>query len=138
MAMAHSVEGRFPFLDFRVVEFTSRLPPHLKMKVLNEKYLLKRAAGERIPPAIRERPKQPYRAPDAASFFAQDGTARQEYVQEMLGPRALRTTGVFDAAQVEKLVAKVRRGAAIGVKDNMALVGILSTQLFLNQFMRNG
>jgi asparagine synthase (glutamine-hydrolysing) len=67
VAMAHSVEGRFPFLDHRVVEFASRLPASLKMKVLNEKYLLKRCAAGLIPPSVAKRHKQPYRAPDALS-----------------------------------------------------------------------
>jgi asparagine synthase (glutamine-hydrolysing) len=39
VAMAHAVEGRFPFLDYRVVEFASSLPPGLKMRGLEEKYL---------------------------------------------------------------------------------------------------
>ena len=136
VAMAHSVEGRFPFLDYRVVEFAGKLPPTLKMKVLNEKYLLKRVAGDRIPLSIRNRPKQPYRAPDAASFFTHEGRARQEYVEEMLSAARIGQDGIFDAAQVEKLVQKVRRSGAIGVKDNMAVVGILSTQLWMEHFVR--
>ena len=43
MAMAHSVEGRYPFLDHRVVEFAAKLPSNVKMKVLDQKHLLKRA-----------------------------------------------------------------------------------------------
>lgn len=136
VAMAHAVEGRFPFLDHRVVEFAAKLPPRLKMKVLNEKYLLKRAARGKIPTAILQRPKQPYRAPDAESFFTTEGAARQEYVSELLSPQRLAQDGLFDPPQVTKLVDKVRRGEAIGVKDNMALVGVLSTQIFVDQFMR--
>jgi asparagine synthase (glutamine-hydrolysing) len=136
VAMAHSVEGRLPFLDYRLVEFAARVPPRLKMKVLNEKYLLKQAAGTLVPPSVRERPKQPYRAPDAASFFTTEGQARQDYVEEMLSPARVRHDGVFDALAVEKLVQKVKRGHAIGVRDNMALVGILSTQLFIDHFIR--
>src|SRR3954447_16815094 len=68
MAMANAVEGRYPFLDYRVMEFAAKLPPHLKMKVLNEKYLLKRAFGKYLPPSITKRPKQPYRAPEARSL----------------------------------------------------------------------
>ena len=64
MAMAHSVEGRYPFLDYRVVEFAAKLPSNMKMKVLNQKYLLKRAFAGLIPESITRRPKQPYRAPD--------------------------------------------------------------------------
>jgi len=138
MAMAHSVEGRYPFLDYRVVEFASRLSPKLKMKVLNEKYLLKAAVGDLIPSSIRNRHKQPYRAPDSQSFFVEGRSGRLfEYVEELLAPRAVSEAGVFDSGTVEKLLAKARQGQIVGVKDNMALVGILSTQLVIDQFIKN-
>jgi asparagine synthase (glutamine-hydrolysing) len=138
MAMAHSVEGRYPFLDYRVVEFASRLSPKLKMKVLNEKYLLKAAVGNLIPAAIRNRHKQPYRAPDSQSFFVEGKSGKLfEYVEELLAPRAVSGAGVFDSGTVEKLLAKARQGQIVGVKDNMAFVGILSTQLVVDQFIKN-
>jgi len=138
MAMAHSVEGRYPFLDYRVVEFASRLSPKLKMKVLNEKYLLKAAVGNLIPAAIRNRHKQPYRAPDSQSFFVEGKSGKLfEYVEELLAPRAVSGAGVFDSGTVEKLLAKARQGQVVGVKDNMAFVGILSTQLVVDQFIKN-
>lgn len=138
MAMAHSVEGRYPFLDYRVVEFASRLSPKLKMKVLNEKYLLKSAVGNLIPATIRNRHKQPYRAPDSQSFFVEGKSGKLfEYVEELLAPRAVSGAGVFDSGTVEKLLAKARQGQIVGVKDNMAFVGILSTQLVVDQFIKN-
>jgi asparagine synthase (glutamine-hydrolysing) len=138
MAMAHAVEGRFPFLDYRVVEFTSTIPPHLKMKVLNEKYILKRAAGHLIPASVQKRPKQPYRAPDARSFFdATTRTARAAYVEELLSLERLQRDGLFHPMAVRKLVDKARNGQVIGAKDNMALVGILSTQLLMEQFIHH-
>ena len=106
------------------------------MKTLNEKYLLKRAAGHLVPESVSKRPKQPYRAPDARSLFdPQTRRARRDYVDEMLSPEQLRNTGLFDAAAVGKLVDKARGGQAIGARDNMALVGILSTQLLVHQFI---
>lgn len=132
VAMAHSVEGRFPFLDYRVVEFTTGLPSVLKMKVLNEKYLLKRCAGHLVPKPIAQRSKQPVRAPGAECFF---GPAAPDYVDEMLSPRRLRDSGIFNVIAVQKLVEKFRQGRAIGTKDNMAIVTILSTQLLVHQFL---
>jgi asparagine synthase (glutamine-hydrolysing) len=138
VAMAHAVEGRFPFLDHRVAEFAARIPPRLKMKALNEKYILKRAAGHLVPPAVVRRPKQPYRAPDAQSFLGNGNqSVRHEYVDELLSPGRIREDGIFQPDAVEHLVQKVRSGRAIGVRDNMALVGILSTQLVVEQFVRN-
>ncbi|MBX3330249.1 MAG: asparagine synthase (glutamine-hydrolyzing) [Nitrospira sp.] len=138
MAMAHSVEGRFPFLDYRVVEFASGLSPQLKMKVLDEKYLLKAAAGDLIPHTIRSRPKQPYRAPDSQSFLeGKRANVLMEYVEELLSPRSIAEAGLFDPEPVSKLAAKAREGQIIGVKDNMAFVGILSTQLVVDRFIKN-
>jgi asparagine synthase (glutamine-hydrolysing) len=134
MGMAHSVEGRFPFLDHRIVEFASRLPVSLKMKVLNEKFLLKRSAAGLIPPSVMKRHKQPYRAPEACSFLQ---PAAREYMQELLSAEQIRRDGIFDARSVALLLDKFRRGAAIGIKDNMGLVGIVSTQLLIHRFVNH-
>lgn len=138
VAMANSVEGRYPFLDYRVVEFASSLPPQLKMKVLNEKYLLKKVFGDLVPSSVRNRPKQPYRAPDAVSFFnPSTGKARQPYVEELLSAEVVRDYGIFDPDAVQKLVAKAKAGRASSFLDNAALVGILSTQLLNSQFIEH-
>jgi asparagine synthase (glutamine-hydrolysing) len=134
MAMAASVEARYPFLDHRVVEFACRLPPRLKLRGLHEKVLLKKAAAAEIPPAVLKRTKQPYRAPDSASFFS-DGRPL-EYVAEFLGEARIRDAGVFEPAAVTKLFEKCRSGRAIGFADNMAFVGVLSTMLLHEQFIR--
>ncbi len=136
MAMAHSVEGRFPFLDHRVVEFAASLPPRLKMKALNEKFILKRAAEDLIPASVGKRPKQPYRAPEAVSFIGMGERSNgRDYVEELLSRKRIDEAGIFNASAVEKLIGKIKRRKAIGIKDNMALVGILSTQLLLEQFV---
>ncbi|MBI5117895.1 asparagine synthase (glutamine-hydrolyzing), partial [Candidatus Poribacteria bacterium] len=90
VAMAHSVESRFPFLDHNVVEFCSLIPPKYKLRVLNEKYILKKCMSEEIPSAICRRPKQPYRAPDSVCFL---GAGAPEYVKELLSERELARTG---------------------------------------------
>lgn len=130
MAMAHAVEGRYPFLDHRVVEFAVKLPPNLKMKVLDQKHLLKQAAAGLIPESIRKRYKQPYRAPDGKCFL---GPA-DSYTAELLSPETIRRRGIFNPQTVAALVAKFKSGRLSSTRDNMALVGILSTQLLLEQF----
>jgi asparagine synthase (glutamine-hydrolysing) len=135
MAMANSVEGRFPFLDHRVIEFCCKLPPNLRMKVLNEKYILKKSMHSLLPSSITKRTKQPYMAPDVKSFLS-DGA--RDYVEELLSDSALNRCGFFDSNKTRKLYEKCRRGQAIGFKDNMAFVGIISLQLlhrlFIEQF----
>ncbi len=139
MLMAHSVEGRFPFLDVEVMEFCNNLRAQYKLNGLSEKLILKRVAAGIVPEQIINRPKQPYRAPDAISFV---GPQAPDYVQELLSEHALRDAGLFDVAIVRGLYAKcvARAGnsdAAFSNTDNMGLVGILSTQLAVHQFIRN-
>ena len=136
--MSHSVEGRFPFLDHHVVEYAATIPPRWKMKGLNEKYILKRAVGDLVPASVRERPKQPYRAPDGKSFFA-DGLDQSPYpyVQDLLSRECIANSGVFRPSAIERLVTKARHGKLTGTKDNMALVGALSTQLVIDQFVNH-
>jgi asparagine synthase (glutamine-hydrolysing) len=132
MAMAHSVEGRYPFLDYRVVEFGAKLPPNLKMKVLDQKHLLKHAANGLIPTSIQRRHKQPYHAPDGKSFFA----STRNYVEDVLSPEKIQKDGIFNPQTVGGLVTKFKNGQTSSVKDDMALVGILSTQFLLEQFIQ--
>jgi asparagine synthase (glutamine-hydrolysing) len=135
MLMANSVEGRFPFLDPRVVELANSLPASYKLRVLDEKHVLKRAAEGLVPPEIVRRPKQPYRAPDALSFVGDDAPA---WVAAAASAEAASAAGVFEPAAVERLWAKCRRaqGDQLSNADNMALVGVLSTHLLYEQLVR--
>jgi asparagine synthase (glutamine-hydrolysing) len=133
VAMAHAIEARHPYLDVRVVEFAAKLPSQLKMKVLCEKYLLKQACADLIPVSVAQRPKQPFRAPDGTAFFV----ATQDFVRELLAPRRISSDGIFNTAAVTRLVNKFTRQNDVGPRDDMALVGILSTQLFVHQFLNS-
>ncbi len=134
VAMANSIEGRVPFLDHRLIEFANRLPAHFKLKGLTEKHILKRSMRGELPESIRTRTKQPYRAPDSASFFEQGRPV--DYAAELMGSDRIEAAGLFDPVAVGKLFEKCRKGRAIGFGDNMAFVGILSTMLLHDQFVR--
>jgi asparagine synthase (glutamine-hydrolysing) len=134
VSLANSVEGRFPFLDHHVIEFCNALPPRYKLMGLQEKWLLKEAMRGLVPVSILERKKQPYRAPDSSSFF-QYGESKA-YVDELFSPARLRDAGYFDVAATRKLFDKCRDGRAIGFSDNMAFVGIFSTMLIDELFVR--
>ena len=134
VSAANSIEGRFPFLDHRVVEFASKIPPWHKILGLKEKYVLKKAMRKDLPPEITSRVKQPYMAPDSNSFNQPDSPA---YIEEMLSNEKLTDFALFRADQVERLKAKCGRlsHAHLSFKDNMSYIGILSTQLFIDQFI---
>ncbi len=136
VAMANSVEGRVPYLDHRVIEFANALPAHWKLRGLTEKDILRRALADLLPPDIAARPKQPYRAPDAASFFV-DGRPL-DYVADLMSADRLRATGLFEPAAVGRLFDKARAGRVTGFADNQAFVGVLSTMLVDHLFVRGG
>jgi asparagine synthase (glutamine-hydrolysing) len=135
VAMAHGVEGRFPFLDHRVFEHSVRLAPERKLATgpgagapLREKAELRALAARLLPAQIAARPKQPYRAPEIAPFFS-DG-APLEWVAERLSPAALDSVGIFEPARVAQLVRRAASGRASGVREGIAFVGVLSTQVW--------
>jgi asparagine synthase (glutamine-hydrolysing) len=136
MAMAHGVEGRFPFLDHRLVERAARLPPRLKMRALNEKYVLKEAAAGLLPLEVRTRTKQPYRADDAPSFFDRaTGAARAPWIDEILSDGAIARAGIFDSRAAAALLGRARREVRLSASDAMALAAMVSTQLLVAQFV---
>ena len=136
MSAAHAVEGRYPFLDHRLVEFSGKLPPYYKLRGLNEKYILKKAMSAELPPEITQRVKQPYMAPDSNCFVQDNSPA---YVNETLSEENLRQAGIFKPEAVTALRKKVTKlaHAHLSFGDNMSFVGILSTQLLWERFLRH-
>jgi asparagine synthase (glutamine-hydrolysing) len=133
--MANSVEGRFPFLDRQVAALAESLPAAYKLRVLDEKHVLKRAATSLVPRSILDRKKQPYRAPDALSFASDQA---REWIEEVASARALNDAGIFNPAAAAAVIAKCHARAAAGQfsnADNMAAVGVLSTQLVYHHFI---
>jgi asparagine synthase (glutamine-hydrolysing) len=136
MAMAHAVEGRYPFLDYRVVEFASRIPARYRLLGLKDKFILRKAAAELIPAELAQRPKRPYRAPISRCFL---GNPSHAYVQDLLSERGIKETGYFDSQRVKALLEKCRKneGKLLSERENMGLVGIISTQLLHHHFVKN-
>jgi asparagine synthase (glutamine-hydrolysing) len=135
MLMASSVEGRFPFLDRDVIALAHTLPDRYKLAGLDEKRVLKAVAADLVPEPILTRKKQPYRAPDALSFVGPDAP---EWIAAAMDERALAAAGVFDPQLASRFFAKCRDRkdeSQFSNADNMALTGILSTQLLHARFV---
>jgi len=92
VSMAHSVEGRYPFLDHRVVEFCMGLRSQDKMRGLNEKYILKKLMNGHLPESVVKRSKQAYRAPVASGLLAKEAPP---YLREMISSGQIQKAGIF-------------------------------------------
>lgn len=132
VAMAHGVEIRPPFLDHRIVEFMARIPSNWKMRGLNEKYLLKKVLQPILPKPILERPKHPYRAPVGSSLLGEGN----KLFDGVLSVDSLTKANLFDAAKIGRLTKKLEASRYSGEFDNMALAGVLSTQIVYDRFIR--
>lgn len=129
MALGHSIEGRYPFLDHRVVDTAFHYPDDFKLNGFSQKHLLKEAFRGKIPESVLDRPKRPYMAPDLVSFF-KDGKLTPR-AQQFLDPSMIEDYGLFDTKYVSRFVKKFERGIPeeIGYRDNMIITFILSSQV---------
>jgi asparagine synthase (glutamine-hydrolysing) len=135
MMMGNSVEGRFPFLDHRLVEFAATIPPRYKLRILDEKHILKRAFADVVPEAVVKRPKQPYRAPIAPCFLGEHRSEAAEGLEE----KAIAEAGYFQPAEAGRLLAKLRKGlgAQASAREEMALTGMTSLHLLHRQMVQD-
>jgi asparagine synthase (glutamine-hydrolysing) len=136
MALGHGIEGRYPFLDHRVVDTLFHYPDHYKLNGFSQKHILRESFRGKVPSSVIDRPKRPYMAPDLAAFFRDGGltpTARQ-----FLSDEAIEESGLFSTKYVKRLVRKYERRMPeeIGYRDNMLIVFILSAQI-ADYFARN-
>jgi len=132
MGMANSVEGRYPFLDYRVIEFCAGLRDSFKLNCLNEKYLLKKMSAGKIPESLQKRSKQAYRAPIVSSFFNHGAPGN---VKAIFSEDNLKSFGLFNPEKVKMLISKIKSGQHISEVDQMAIAGIISTQLLYKMFV---
>lgn len=130
MAMSNSVEGRFPFLDHRVVEMAFAMPDEFKLNGFDQKHILKETYKHIIPKVITNRPKRPYMAPDLIAFIGDDGQL-SGVAGEMLSASQIEKYGFFDQKMVTRFLNKFKNGVPkqTGYRDNMIFIFMLTTQL---------
>lgn len=133
VAMAHSVEIRMPYLDYRIIEFMSLVPSYLKIRGLNEKSILKKVFKDILPDTIRQRVKHPYRAPIKNSLLNNN----LDYVEQYLSEESINKYRLFNSSMVTKLKEKLTKSNSASEIDSMALVGILTTQILSDMFGDN-
>lgn len=133
-----ATEGRFPFLDERVVSFCASIDPRLKLRGMTDKWLLRRVAANVLPPAIARRPKTMFRAHMGRTFLTDD---RPEWVDQLLSPESLRVTGFFDATGVQRAREVLRTLPKLSFRRfvlDMGLAGAIATQLWHHTYCGGG
>ncbi len=128
MSMAASIESRVPFLDHKLVEFTSRLPERMKLRGWTTKYVLRQSMKGVLPEAILNRPKMGFPVPVGAWFRGEFRSVIDEYV---LGERTA-ARGLFDQAFVRRIVAEHQAGAGNHAERLWSLVNF---EMWQRQFI---
>jgi asparagine synthase (glutamine-hydrolysing) len=105
-SMAHSLEVRAPFLDHALVEWAATLPPRLRLNARGSKYVLKQALRPHLPASVLQRRKMGFSVP-LASWLRGPLLAR---VQGALAEPAFADAGLFDPAEIARLIAQHRSG----------------------------
>ncbi len=134
VAMAHSVEIRLPFLDYRVIDLAARVPSRWKILGLNEKHILKKALAPVLPEEIVARRKQPYRAPIVNCLLS---GRNRDFAAAMLESDAICRAGFFETGKVSRLWEKLQAATNPSETDSMALAGVLSCQILHRQFVED-
>jgi asparagine synthase (glutamine-hydrolysing) len=132
MALANSVEGRYPFLDVDLVELATRIPPHLKLNGFTEKYALRKMAEPLVPGEVLQREKFGWRAAGSPELL-QEGV---EWIRDMLSYQRIKRQGYFDPDAVEALKTKyVQDGFKLNFHFEDDLLMIVATfGVFLDVF----
>lgn len=127
MSMATSVESRVPFLDHKLVEFTSRLPERLKLHGWTTKYILRKSMQGVLPETILSRSKMGFPVPIGAWFRGAYSSVVDEYV---LSERAM-SRGLFNPDFVRSLVKRHQTG---GENHSERLWALVNFEMWLRQF----
>jgi asparagine synthase (glutamine-hydrolysing) len=132
MAFSNSVEARFPFLDKNVIEFALTMPPSIKLKEFDEKYILKKASESYVPKAITKRPKFAFTAPGSSEFLKRD----REFMEEYLSYSRIKKSGIYNADKIEQLKKDyVREDFKLNMPyDNDYLMVVLTTEMLMQEF----
>jgi asparagine synthase (glutamine-hydrolysing) len=125
VSMAVSLESRVPFLDFRIVELVARMPPAVKFKGAEMKYILKKAAHDILPRRILDR-KDKMGFPVPLHLWARNRL--RGFIQDILLSSACRQRGLFDPEYVKTLIEREE-------EFGRRLWGLLNLELWFQTFI---
>ena len=125
-SMAHALEVRVPILDHKFVEWVSGLPPEIKLKGQEGKYIFKKALEPHVPNDVLYRPKMGFAVPLAAWFKG----PLKDRVREALTSKYLEETAVFNMPFIKRMVDEHQRGQR---EHSAALWSLLIFESFLRR-----
>ena len=131
MTMAHSLEGRVPFLDHNVVDFSFEIPPHLKLHGFEQKYILKRAVKDYIPSEILKRKKHPFVVPMDAWF--KEGL--KDVARDIIEKSELCKGKYFNGDALKKIMDNYNKSPMYYGRQ---LFGIISFDIWHKIYIENG
>lgn len=123
-SMAHALEVRVPILDHKFVEWVSGLPPEIKLKGREGKYIFKKALEPHVPNDVLYRPKMGFAVPLASWFRG----PLKDRVRSALSSEQLAETGIFDMRFIKKLVDDHQSGVS---EHSAVLWSLLMFESFL-------
>jgi asparagine synthase (glutamine-hydrolysing) len=126
-SMATGVEVRVPFLDKDLVEFSTLIPPELKMKGSETKYILKKVAERYLPNEVIYRSKTGFGAP-IRTWILNDMSA---LINQYLNKKTVVERGIFDYEKIEDLIEKNRKGL---VDASYTIWSLLAIESWMRQF----
>jgi asparagine synthase (glutamine-hydrolysing) len=132
MALANSIEARYPFLDLEVVKAATEIPPDLQLKGMVEKYILRMAAENLVPKEILEREKYAFLAPGSPYLLSQN----IEWINDLLSFDRIKREGYFNPATIERLKNRyTKKGFALNLPfENDLLIIVITFGIFLETF----
>ncbi len=129
---ANSIEGRYPFLDINLIEFTKTISPDIKLKNLVEKYILKEMAKKHLPAEINKRQKFSWVAPSSSQLLKNN----VEWINDMLSSDQIKRQGYFNKETIERLKKIYQKeNFTLNIPyDSDLLIVVLTFNIFLEVF----
>lgn len=124
--MAHSIEIRVPYLDYRLVEFVAQLSGRMKIHKGQTKFILKKAVEGILPQELINRTKEGFVLP----VYLWLRTSLKNYVNEVLSEERIKKTRLLSPSYVDQLVKEFRHG----VKNEAKIWNLICFQVWWEQY----
>jgi len=100
MIMAHSMEGRVPFLDHKLMEFAARIPQNLKLKGMKDKYIIRKTMSRIVPKIIMKRKKHRFFVPIDTWFEGE----LWEVIKQIFSEEIVNKLGLFKYSYINHIL----------------------------------